>query len=185
MPNYCNYEMKVTGIKENVEEFINIIQADYYIDENGHSDCDRHFWRVFEAEVYNTGFQDDKYFAELYGYCAWSVYSCMCDGEYTYNGDHPNMGGTTLEIESKRLNLTIELFSDEPGCEFAEHFLFINGDWVINDCVDFQEYDTIEFENVEEMNAEYDTDFTQEEFEANDTIYVGGFPNWRFDAWKN
>lgn len=183
MPNYCNFEMKVTGTKENVEEFIRVINADYYIDKDGHCDCDRHFWRIFEADVFKESFENNYGYIKIDGYCAWSVYSCMCDGEDTYNEISPNGGGTSLQKESEILNLTIEVFSVEPGLEFVEHFLFINGKWVINECVEYKEYDTLEFENVKELNAEYGTNFTQEEFEENDVLYIGGIP-WIYDTWN-
>lgn len=185
MPNYCNYEMKVTGTKESVDEFINIIQADYHISENGTCDCDRHFWRVFEADVYESGYQGDKYYANLGGYCAWSVYCCMFDGEDTYNEDCNGEGGTSLDIETERLNLTVEIYSEEPGLGFEEHYVFVNGKLVVDEIKnDLKEYDGTEFETVKEMNAHYGTSFTQQQFEKDFYLYTGGFEKWVFDSWK-
>lgn len=179
MPNYCDYEMKVDGRKEDIEEFIKIIKADYHIDENGKCNCDRHFWRVFEARVYEEEFECGDSYAIIGGYCAWSVKSCMCDGEHTYNNNHSDCGGTTLQRESKRLNLTIEVFSSECGNCFMEHYVYENGECLVEDCADYYEYTTDEFETVEEMNKEYGTHFTKEEFENNDYLSVGGF-EWNY-----
>lgn len=185
MPNYCNYEMKVTGTKENVEEFITIIQADYHIEKDGTCDCDRHFWRVFEADVLKTGVQDNDYYAILAGHCAWSVYACMFDGEDTYNEDCKGEGGTSLGIETERLNLVVECFSEEPGCGFEEHYVFVNGKLIVDEVMeDYKEYDTTRFETVEEMNEHYGTSFTKEEFEKDFYLYTGGFKEWKYDTWR-
>lgn len=190
MPNLCNYCMQVKGKSENVEEFIKIIQIDYAYDENGNcynpSDnnkpVERHLWRVFDAYVENDEMSDDIRIVEISGDCAWSVKSCMCDGFGTYQSTNPNGHGTTLQQESKRLQLTIEVFSEECGMEFMEHFVFVNGECIIDDCVDYSEYYTGDFDTVEEMNEEYGTDFTQEEFEADEYISVGGI-DWIFGEW--
>ena len=51
MPNYCDYEMKVKGKRENVEEFVKVIKTDYKYDDVGNCKCEagRHLWRIFEA----------------------------------------------------------------------------------------------------------------------------------------
>lgn len=184
MPNYCSYEMRVRGKEEAVEEFIEILQADYRFDENRQCDCERHFWRVFDANVLDKHFENGEGYAEINGDCAWSVYSCMCDGSFTYNNDFPNMGGTTLQAESERLNISIEVFSSEPGCQFMEHYVYDNGHCVAEECEDWEEYCTDDFETVEEMNAECGTDFTKEEFEENDFLSIGGI-SWEYDLWIN
>lgn len=167
MPNYCNYSMRVVGKETNVDEFIKIIQTDYHFDDNGKCSVDRHFWRVFEADVADEDVTDGIKTVTIDGYCAWSVYSCMFDGPHTYQGDHsdPKSGGTTLPLESARLHLDIELFSEEMGCEFMEHYLIRNGKVEIEDCVYFAEYCTDDYETVEEMNEDLGTDVTQEEFD--------------------
>lgn len=181
MPNYCDYEMKVKGSKKSVEEFIGIIQANYNIDENKKCNCERHFWRVFEADVIDKRFENGEGYAEIAGCCAWSVYSCMCDGDFTYNSDFPNLGGTTLQKESERLHISIEVFSSECGCQFMEHYIYHDGDCVANECVKWEEYRIDEFSTVDELNAEYDTNFTQEEFDNAEDGYlsIGGL-EWNF-----
>lgn len=187
MPNYCNYSMKVKGSATNVDEFIKIIQVDYDFDDNGQCNVDRHFWRVFEADVTDENIEDGYKEVIIQGYCAWSVYSCMFNGPNTYQSNHPDPkdGGTTLPLESARLQLDIEVFSEESGDGFMEHYLIQNGEFEINDCVDFVEYCTDDYETVEEMNTDLETDITQEEFDyANENCdgYVrrGGF-EWDFE----
>ena len=124
MPNFCYYQMRVRGNEDKVEEFIDIIQADYHI-KNGICSHDRHFWRVFDANVLDRQFENGSGYAEIEGDCAWSVHACMCDGDGSYNEDNPNLGGTTLQAESEKLHISIEVFSSETGCCFMKSFVRI------------------------------------------------------------
>lgn len=189
MPNICNFSMKVTGNPENVEKFIDIIQADYFIRQDGtcidfytKQIVERHFWRVFEAEVIDDKTKNNVRSVIINGECAWSVFSCMCSGRGTYQSDNPGKNGTTLKKESARLHLSIEVFSEEPGCCFMEHMVYVNGKRIVDDCIDWFEYPTEYFETVEEINKAYKTNFTQREFEENEYLSVGGI-EWCFDQW--
>lgn len=145
MPNYCDYKMRVRGIPANVDKFINIIQAPDY--------TQRHLYRV-EADIINENIDVFGLKTALIGgYCAWSVYSCMMEGPFTYYDDckredlsHTDITkddverGTSLIIESKRLGLIIEVYSDEPGMGFQEHICIANGTILCNSCVDCYTY---------------------------------------------
>ena len=72
------------------------------------------------------------------GFCNWSIYDSMCKGDGTYYNRSNSIMKTNLEDISKELNLEIEAFSEETGCAIQEHMLFIKGDWLINDCVNYQ-----------------------------------------------
>ena len=141
MPNYCNYEMKIKGSKKAIQRVVDCLKADYNYD-NGKPEH-KHFFRVFDV------FCDDpvkvgKNTYELFvsGDCAWSVHSAMVSktGEsyYAYLKEHfpQDFMGTTLLEQSK--NCEIEVFSEEPGCAFSEHYIFKNGVMVLDDCVDIQ-----------------------------------------------
>lgn len=171
MPNLCNYQMKVVGKKENVEEFIKIMQAnyDYRAMEFSH---DKHMGgRVFEAYVDEFKEVDNNKFAAIIcGDCAWSVSSCMFGGEWSYYNGFKNdyqdkCRSTTVPIESKELDLNIEIFSEESGCCFMEHYLVRKGDVEIEDCVDWEEYFIDEYETKEEAEEELGVEFTDEEWE--------------------
>lgn len=106
----------------------------------------RHMFRVFEAYVDRS--VDEPNASYISGYCAWSVYSCMFGTSHTYYDDfitekygnkYIGFMGTTLPDESRKLNLKIEVYSEEPGCGFMEHYLIDNGEILIEDCVDYQE----------------------------------------------
>ena len=64
-----------------------------------------------------------------------------------------------------------------------EHYLYIDGEEIYNECVDWNEYWPDDFDSVEEMNEECGTNFTLEEFESGDRLETGGF-DWDFGVWK-
>lgn len=187
MPNYCDYSMCVKGTKENVEEFIKVIQADYDYGtmEFSHN---RHLFRVFEAnydeveELCNNTFQ-----VVINGYCAWSVASCMFnnhDSSY-YNSlkaQYPNnFRGTTLPIESERLNLDIEVYSEECGMCFQEHYIILKGNVVCNECVEWCEYCLDDYNSREEAERELEISITNAEWKEGGFISRGGFDDWDFE----
>jgi hypothetical protein len=177
--------MCVKGRKENVEEFIKVIKAnyDYGTMEFTH---DRHLFRVFSAD--DNGIEqvdDDVYEVIINGDCAWSVHSCMFESYY-YNDlkeRFPNeFRGTTLPIESERLNLDIEVYSEECGMCFQEHYIILNGNVAVYDSVDWCEYYIRDFETKEEAEEELDIEITDEEWNGNDDfISRGGFESWDFE----
>ena len=137
MPNYCNYEMKIKGSKKKIQEVIDTLKADYNygIGKPEHKHLFRVF-DVFEEEMVEEG--NNTYSMFIAGLCAWSVYSCMCSGEHTYYNDlkerFPDIFmGTTLQELSR--DCIIEVFSEEEGMEFSEHYIFENGVCVLDDCV--------------------------------------------------
>lgn len=179
MANNCGYALKAVGKKENLQKLAEIMQRDY----NCTSEDLPHLWRIFSAEIDDIT-EDEIY---IYGDCAWSVYSCMFDGNHTYQKDDKTGKGTTITALAKELNLDIEIFSEEPGCGFMEHFLINNcGELEIDDCIGYyeyyiEEYDTLE-EAIEDLNLE-DGDITQEEFDeamANDGYVIKGGIEWDY-----
>lgn len=187
MPNYCFYSMCTIGKKKDVEEFIKVMQADYDYGAMEFSH-DRHFFRVFEAdydEIENLG--DDIYKVVISGNCAWSVGCCMFDmGHHGYYQEFkerfPNeFRGTTISAESERLNLSIEIFSEECGMCFQEHYIVIDGKIIEDECEDYYEYYLRDYETKEEAEEELEIEITDEEWDGpDDFISRGGFDSWDF-----
>ena len=183
MPNYCNYSMCVKCTKENVEEFVKVIKADYDYN-NMQFTYHRHMFRVFEAECNEIEEIDcGVYRTIINGYCAWSVATCMLEDGY-YRDNRKKFGinsrGTTLIKESDMLNLEIEVFSEECGCCFQEHYVFDNGEVLCDDCVDYEEYWFDDYETKEEAEEELEIDITDEEW-VEGFSSCGGFSEWSFD----
>lgn len=149
MPNYCNYTMKVYGKKENVQSFINIMEAEYYYNENDiYVSCEeqRHFFRIFDTyydeEELKQAKDNENISIMIDGTCAWSVEVCMNDGGYYKDirtRYKEKAKGTTLQDESKTLDLIIEVYSEEIGVGFQEHYLYDRGVKIYDECVDYEE----------------------------------------------
>lgn len=165
MPNYCDYAMKIKGSKRVIERVVKCLTTDYDYSKRKPAEH-KHFFRVFEAWFNNNKDEmkrneDGTYTLQVNGYCAWSVHSCMCSGAHTYYEDckkeHPNnFMGTTLKEQSK--NCEIEVFSEEPGCMFSEHYLFKNGKCLIDDCIEISATEEDEDGDYEIINDNKDDD---------------------------
>lgn len=170
MSNICNYEMKVVGKKENIEEFIKIIQCDYDYT-NMDFDYKKHIGgRVFDADPTDIEKREDgKYEVFIYGSCAWSVSSCMFDGKFSYylkflEAYKDKCRSTTITKESKNLELDIEIYSTEPGGCFAEHFIVSNGEIKEQATYDYEEFYFDEYENKADAEKELEISLTDDEW---------------------
>jgi hypothetical protein len=178
--------MCVVGKKENIEEFIKVIQADYDYG-NMTFNYDRHMFRVFEAYYDEIEERlDNMYQVVINGHCAWSVASCMLEGGYYHNikQRYPSeFRGTTLLLESKRLNLDIEVYSEESGCCFQEHYVIIKGDFVCDECVDWSEIWVDDYETKEEAESDLEIEITDEEWKIGykEGYFTRGGFEWDFE----
>ena len=135
MPNWCNFTMRITGNPKGIARVYNAATTDYNEED---ADCPEHLWRVFDfEEVDETTYSRFLVSKDFNGNCAWSVYSCMFDGVYTYQNSNSKGHGITLQQLSKEENLIIEVFSWEEGCAFSEHYLIVKGDIIIDDTIDY------------------------------------------------
>ena len=183
MANNCFSSMYVKGSKEDVEEFIKVIKADYDYGTMEFSH-DRHMFRVFSADDGELEKRNDgKYGVVINGDCAWSVASCMLeDGYYKRCKDEyrDKFRGTSLENESEILNLEIEVFSEECGMCFQEHYVIREGYVDVEECVEWYEYFLDDYETKEEAEKDLEIKITDQEWEIREIITRGGFDNWDF-----
>ena len=182
MPNICSGEMMVRGSSKNVEEFINIIKADYNYTTMEFT-APRHFFRVFEAIVDQDRKPDTQREVIIIFDCAWSVYSCMMEGPFTYFNDfleRENNRGTSLIKESERLCLSIEVFSQEIGMAFEEHYIIHNGKVYVDKEYDLQIYDYDYYDDINDFKSKTGiTDITQEQFDY-DGFYASSDLKWEY-----
>lgn len=171
--------MKVVAERpEDLDEFLSMMN---YTHPEG-----RYFSRIFEAYPWDRHEENGKYVMCISGDCAWSVYSCMCGGAFTYYDDNSTKGNvevTNLAIETKRLNLKVEIFSQEPGIGFAEHIIFDNGCQLLSDEADLVEYwndEGLSVEEFEKANKLHLTNDQQEELIMNGYVIIGGYSSEEF-----
>lgn len=187
MPNYCNYQMRIQGKPNDVEKVIKIIQADYNYDTMEFSE-NKHLFRVFDADVMDDITDGDYRDVVINGNCAWSVFTCMMEGDGTYYSSMESeygdrFRGTTLVKLSKDHNVMIEVYGEESGCEFHEHYLIHNGELLVDETVKYielyKEYLEEDETTLEEVLK--DGGFTMDDVTDEDEYYrIGGFKSWNF-----
>ena len=114
MANNCDFELMVRGKQENVDTFFRYL-TDY-------DNSPKNFARIFSAEIDSESVNDEGIKTMMiFGDCAWSVYSCMCEGEYTYFSEGDGVKLTCLREATAELSLEVEIRSKEDGMGFWEH----------------------------------------------------------------
>lgn len=179
MPNYCNFTAMIKGPEANVNKMIEIFQRTDYKD-------GPHMYRIFEAshdEADNDTYDDGELSAMIDGYCAWSVADCMMPGIGYFEEEKMSPNEYSLVEASHDLKLQVEIYSEEPGNGFQEHYYVKNGEVLIDEVAkDFQSVFTDDYDSVEEFNDQTQLNISKEQFESEDFIEAGGFEEWSFDA---
>ena len=179
MANICSFSMVVKGSRADIEKFYNAMS------QNG----DIYMGRGAEADIQ---YEDEENRAFIDGQCKWSVQSAMIDNAISMrtepnmwhfgNVDTSKLEFVTLVEACERWNLTVEVYSEEPGCCFQEHYMIVNGELVCDECVDWHEYCLDDFETKEEAEKELDIKITDEEWADGGFITRGGFDEWEFEV---
>ena len=179
MANECTFIMKVTGNTKGIKRIVNAATTTY----DDTLESPEHFWRIFDFYLTSASkLNDEIYSFDFEGVCAWSVYSCMLDGPLTYQNKNPKNSGITLQQISKEEHLIIEVYSQEPGLCFSEHFLIVFGEIIINEEEDYYEFSS---EVTPEDLLKYGSiHWTQEQinnyFKTEDTLVICKY-DWKFN----
>lgn len=185
MPNICTASLVVKGRKDCVDEFIRILKSEWDPETKLFTHYPR-FCRIFDTEIFEYFSIDALYYVASINFtCAWSVYSCMMKGEDTYYNDHPDdekeIKVTNLEDISKKYNLDIQIWSDEPGFGFEEHYHIVSGTFLT---FKEYEYDIISLDDFKEYDDKLP--ISEEEYNIAKSknepfLYNGEHPEWEFD----
>lgn len=178
MANICSFSMKVRGKHEDIEKFYDAMS------QNGNI----YMGRGAEAEI---DYDDEEGTAQIDGWCKWSIQSAMIDNAISMRTE-PHMwafhGVDVRELEfitlleaTEKWSLVMEVYSEEPGCEFQEHYVFDNGKVLCDECVKYCELWLGDYDTKEEVEDAYGFKITDEEWETQDYISRGGFKDWYFD----
>ena len=177
MANICNLLIKVRGNKEDIIKFHKALNQEGEV------------WMGRGAETDLT-FEEDGA-AYMFGQCKWSVISSLVDNAISMRTE-PNRWAfaegddvkefITLFEACKRWNLVMEVYSEEPGCEFQEHYICDKGDVICDECVEWHEYDIYIYDTKEEAEEAFGVEFTDEEWNSGeDSVHRGGFGDWVFE----
>ena len=161
MANICNFSMVVKGKKENIEQFTDMMQQKGTV------------WMGRGAVIDFTDMEElenGKYRCQIDGDTKWSVQSSMIDNAISMrtepekwsfgNTDKTKLTFVTMFEACNQLQLDMEVYSEECGVGFEEHFIFIDGELIIDECVDI-------VEKYNEETMEYER--------------YGGFGDWDFE----
>lgn len=164
MANLCSYSMRVKGNRDSVCRFYNRMI---------NSDMPNHLCGIYEADINKLPENKDGTITiEIVGACAWSIENCRTKEE----------GIDLLAVNSKELNLIIEIWSDECGIGFQEHFLYKKGKCLCSKCIPWNEYfyNTDEFRSFEEFKEAYllPDNISEKDLDENNCYYTGGFDNY-------
>lgn len=151
MANLCDYMMKIKGRREDINELIELMKADLNY-HNEQTDKNKRIECVGVLSVDKVN--DSIYVATIDGNC-----SCSVDTSMIEEGNH-----TTLPVQSKILNLVIEIYSLETGIGFMEYYLIENGIIKSKKCVDYEEYSIEGFETKYEAEEDLGVQFTDKEW---------------------
>lgn len=168
MANNCLFDMRISGKRENALELIKMMQWKGEYEHNG-------LGRIFSCETpYKFEEYKDGYgHIDVFGDCAWSVLCAMMAGYREIS----------LESETKRLNLVVEVYSSEPGCCFQEHFVIDRGCVLTSECVDYEEHWVSGYDSLEAYNKDNETNFTEDMINESGDICIGGFGD-RYMNWE-
>ena len=163
MANNCEFSMRITGGEDEIKELVSLLRREAKVEKG-------HFGRVFQFEPDYGGTRATN-FSGVYEYegtgdCAFSVKNSLL----ACNDCSPS-----LESETRRLGLVVEVFSSEPGCKFQEHILIVKGAVVCYDKVDYEEHCTDCFGGLEAYNEKFGTNFTEAMTNENGDVCIGGF----------
>ena len=179
MANICSFCMCVKGNHDNIINFYNAMSQKGNV------------WMGRGAAA-DIQWEDDGNKAFIDGWCKWSIQSAMIDNAismrtesdkwYFEDADITTLEFVTLPEACKKWNITMEVYSEEPGCCFQEHFLIDKENTIIDECVEWNEYYIEDFETKEEAETELGIAIMDSEWDNNDEyITRGGFKNWNFE----
>ena len=141
MANICGFSMKVIGTEENIEKFIDMIKQKGTV------------WMGRGAVVDFTDIEElenGKYSCLIDGDTKWSVKASLVGdairmrtelGKWYFGDDVDTTKLTfiTLYEACEQLQLDMEVYSEEPGCGFQEHYVFVDGQLVTEETTGYTE----------------------------------------------
>ena len=167
MANNCSFQMRIKGSLQMIADFVAILYNDgpivEYSDDvvrNGMHGKVYHLGKDYIGRVWdgrailpkNAKRKKGEVLCEIFGDCAWSVQTAMFDSRHNIKDVACDMG------------LTIEIWSDEPGVGFREHYYF--GKDAERDGTETDEEYPYEETGVEPPDPDCEDDSALEEYDA-------------------
>jgi hypothetical protein len=181
MANLCSFLMKVRGNKEDILQFYKALTQDGKIWMGRGAGADLEF--------------EGEDLATLTGTCKWSIQSALIDNAISMRTDSrswyfgeglssKDFEFVTLYEACERWSLVMEVYAEECGCQFQEHFVCDKGEVLCDDCVNWEEYFVEDYETKEEAEEDLEITITDEEWATGleeGRFTRGGFESWDFE----
>ena len=178
MANICGFSMLVRGNIDDIKRFCDAMS------QNGNI----YMGRGADVEINLDGYDNCAY---IDGWCKWSVQSAMVSNAidmrnnptrwaWSDGTDPTKLEFITLFEACQKWNLDMEVYSEEAGCCFQEHYIVVNGDLICDECVDYYEYNLDDYDTKEEAERELKIEITDDEWRVGGYISRGGF-EWNFE----
>lgn len=174
MANLCDFEMMVKGQKPFIDNFFKALTQDGNV------------WMGRGAEA-DIEFEDED-LARITGWCKWSVRSALIDNAIRMR-ESPEAWADlkkgnsyiTLMEASNLYKLEIEVYSEESGCCFQEHYVIRDGKLDEEEVVSYHEIWKDGYKTKEDAEEDYEIEISDEDWDnEEDYLSIGGFKEWAF-----
>lgn len=188
MANTCSFQIRAKGSSDGLKKFVKAMVG-------------RGAWLCFyecrgpvesvEGNKELDGVFSNGFF-EADGECKWSVKFALIDNADSMAEQKKTGSGMwctgdefvekdqfkSLWTCAEEYGVEFELYSEEIGFEFQEHFAYVDGQRT-EECVKYAEYCLEEYHTREEAQAELNIPISVEDWEEG-YVHVGGFDDWDF-----
>lgn len=132
MANWCEYEMKVVSKdRKAIKRLLSIMQ---------YKDSEYYLYRVSSAKEIIKDKVGDLHCAIILGYVAWSTHYWASPRKEDDFVSETGARIARLQDICKKLDIAVEIFSQEPGIGFQTHEVINNlGEIELDECVDWTE----------------------------------------------
>ncbi len=173
MANLCEIDVKIVGRKDDRDKFIDAL-------------CRKSTVKIGNGAEITTDIREETYSSAFSGYVKWSVLSALYfdakdmreHPENWHHYDINNKNGPqqfiTLDEASKEYNVDVEIFSEEPAMQFAEHILIKKGKVTIGKRTSYTETFLDKYKTKEEAENATGLQISDEEWNSN-CVTRGGF----------
>lgn len=187
MANCCEVNFKIVGEKKHIEFMLRSLQQEKGIFVGrGMS--------MYETPNYED-LGDGKFACEGFGDVKWSIRSALFDNAISmrenpsmwYFGEDVDVNKiqfVTLAEASKLFNVDVEMYSTEPWCCFAEHYLIKDGEIIIDEQVPYFEmyHEYLTDETIAEIEEGLGRKLLEDEIGGNDDyIIIGGYGEYGWE----
>lgn len=174
----CRYKMLIYGRKTKANLLLTTLKNN---DDNPKASSKRMI-RPSTAIIHH----DSKYDSDMYTHLSGLISGSILNTMLSDFSDEPNMSHiTNLITESKRLSLIIEIYASNDDRGFEEHYVIDNGILVINESKNIVRYNMDGFRSVLDVKHMINITISQNDFENESFVSVGGFKNKDFKIYDS